>query len=148
VSERRTFDATLIEAVRILSRTIQTEDGVIPACLGEVATRLEELVEERRSISTLLQKVESLEAENNRLREDRRWVPVGERLPDLNETNGFRFTCLVRCQTGNVCEMVYEINTFAKQERNRQPRWKWQGMISMWEVTHWQPLPPGPEGNA
>ena len=148
MSERRTPDAKLIEAVRILARRINTEDGVIPACLAEAATRLEELVEERRSISTLLQKVESLEDEIDRLREGRRWVPMGERLPDLNEANGFRFTCLVRCQTGNVCEMVYEINTVAKQERNRQPRWKWQGMISMWDVTHWQPLPPGPEGDA
>jgi hypothetical protein len=85
VSDRRTTDATLIEAVRILARTITTEDGVIPACLAEVATRLEELVEERRSISTLLQKVESLEAENKRLREERRWVPVGERLPEDDE---------------------------------------------------------------
>jgi hypothetical protein len=72
VSDRRTDDATLIEAVRILSRTIQTEDGVIPACLAEVATRLAELVEERRSISTLLQKVEILEEEIARLREERR----------------------------------------------------------------------------
>ena len=77
MSDRRTPDATLIEAVRILSRTIKTEAGVIPACLAEVATRLAELVEERRSISTLLQKVESLEAENNRLREQRKmWCTV------------------------------------------------------------------------
>ena len=41
MGERRTDDATLIEAVRILSRTIQTEDGVIPACLAEAANRLE-----------------------------------------------------------------------------------------------------------
>jgi hypothetical protein len=34
------------------------------------------LREERRSISTLLQKVESLEAENKRLREERRWVTL------------------------------------------------------------------------
>jgi len=71
MGNRRTDEATLIEAVRILSRTIQTDDGVISACLAEVATRMAELVEERRSISTLLQKVESLEAENNRLREER-----------------------------------------------------------------------------
>ena len=57
MGERRTDDATLIEAVRILSRTIQTEDGVIPACLAEAANRLETMVEERR------------------------WIPVGERLP-------------------------------------------------------------------
>jgi hypothetical protein len=52
VADRRTPDETLIEAVRILSRTIQTEDGVIPACLAEVATRLAELVEERRCVWT------------------------------------------------------------------------------------------------
>ena len=61
MSERRTDDATLIEALRVLARTIQTEDGVIPACLAEVANRLETLVEERR------------------------WVPVGQRLPEGEE---------------------------------------------------------------
>ena len=55
MSERRTDDATLIEAVRILARDIQTDDGVIPACLSEVATRLEELVEERRGFLTPLE---------------------------------------------------------------------------------------------
>ena len=48
MSERRTDDATLIAAVRILARTIHSEDGVIPACLAEAAARLETLVEERR----------------------------------------------------------------------------------------------------
>jgi hypothetical protein len=124
VSDRRTPDPTLIEAVRILSRTIQTDDGVIPACLAEVATRLAELVEERR------------------------WVSVGERLPELHEANRLQFTGLVYCKSGNVCEMTYEINTYAKHERHRQPRWKWNGMISLWEVTHWQKLPPGPGGEA
>jgi hypothetical protein len=77
VTDRRTPDATLIEAVRILSRTIQTDDGVIGACLAEAATRLQELVEERRSISTLLQKAETLEEDNARLREERKtWCTV------------------------------------------------------------------------
>jgi hypothetical protein len=122
VSDRRTPDATLISALRILARDIQSGDGVANACLLEAATRLEELVEERR------------------------WVPVKERLPELNEENYFRVDCLVYCKSGGVCEMTYEINTYAKQERNRQPRWKRHGMISMWEVTHWKLLPPGPEG--
>jgi hypothetical protein len=92
--------------------------------------------------------VSLLRAEIARLREERRWVSVGESLPELNEANRFCFNCLVCCTHGNVREMTYEINTYAKQERHRQPRWKWQGMISMWEVTHWQPLPAGPEGEA
>lgn len=92
-------------------------------------------------------KIESLRAEIARLREERRWIPVDERLPELNEANRFHFNGLVSCSNGNVCEMTYEINTYAKHERHRQPRWKWHGAISIWEVTHWQPLPPGPEGD-
>jgi hypothetical protein len=61
MAERRSDDATLISALRILARDIQTGDGVAFACLAEAATRLEELVEERR------------------------WVPVGERLPEDEE---------------------------------------------------------------
>ena len=68
MSERKTDDATLIAAVRILARDIESGDGCANACLLEVAARLETLVEERRSITTLLQKVETLEADNERLR--------------------------------------------------------------------------------
>jgi hypothetical protein len=112
VSERRTDDTTLIQAVRILSRTIQTDDGVIGACLAEAATRLEELVE------------------------DRRWVPVGDRLPeDLRRV------------------MVMVPGLYGAQVawlRNG----KWRDGIGCGDepigcrVTHWQPLPPGPEGNS
>ena len=90
--------------------------------------------------------IRQLREEIRALREERRWVPVGERLPELNEANHFQFTCLVRCGKRRVCEMTYEINTCAKQERHRQPRWKWHGMIAMWDITHWQEMPPGPEG--
>jgi hypothetical protein len=135
VSERRTFDATLIEAVRILSRTIQTEDGVIPACLGEVATRLEELVEERRSISTLLQKVESLEAEIARLREERRWVPVGERLPKKYQSVIVALTPDSKGRV-EVCEAVHWKGSDFETDRGN------------YECSHWMPLPPGPEGDA
>ena len=60
MSERRTPNATLIAAVRILSRTIQTEDGVIPACLAEVATRLEALVEERLTTNLTPKELEAV----------------------------------------------------------------------------------------
>jgi len=57
VSDRRTSDATLIAAMRILARDIKSQDGLANACIAEAADRMERLVEERR------------------------WVPVGERLP-------------------------------------------------------------------
>lgn len=71
MSERRTDDATLIAALRILARDIQSGDSCANACLLEAAARLAALVEERRSITTLLGKVESLEADNAKLRKER-----------------------------------------------------------------------------
>ena len=60
MSERRTDDATLIAAVRILARDIQSGDGCANAALLEVAVRMETVVEERR------------------------WTPVEEKLPSGN----------------------------------------------------------------
>ena len=60
MSERKTDDATLIAALRIIARDIQSGDGCANACLLEVAARLETLVDERR------------------------WVSVSERLPPDN----------------------------------------------------------------
>jgi hypothetical protein len=95
VSDRRTPDATLISALRILASDIQSGDGCANACLLEAARRLEELVEERRSISTLLQKVESLEAQIARLREERRWIE--DRVVISRETFDKVVAALSRC---------------------------------------------------
>jgi hypothetical protein len=134
VADRRTPDATLISALRILARDIQSGDGCANACLLEVATRLEELVEERRSISTLLQKVESLEAEIARLREERRWVPVGERLPKKYQSVIVALTPDSKGRV-EVCEAVHWKGSDFETDRGN------------YECSHWMPLPPGPEGD-
>ena len=108
MSERKTDDATLIAAVRILSRTITTEDGVIPACLAEAANRLETLVEERR------------------------WIPVGERLPECEKD----VSALL--DTG-----VHEVAGYEVFD-NGHIFWTLKSKEPV-TVTHWQPLPPGPE---
>jgi hypothetical protein len=110
VTERRTPDATLISALRILARDIQSGDGCANACLLEAAARLEELVEERR------------------------WVPVGERLPEDN-------VAVLCCGDGIGAEMVW------------REHGKWHlsfvgTQIGPSTYTHWMPLPPGPEGEA
>jgi hypothetical protein len=105
MTDRRTDDATLIKAVRILSRTIQTEDGVIGACLAEVATRMQELVEERR------------------------WVPVSERLPE-------GLSLVLAFINGEVMEATFVGGRGLA----------WQTDRGGFNATHWQPLPPGPEG--
>jgi hypothetical protein len=106
VSERKTDDATLISALLVLSCTITTEDGVIPACLAEAADRLAELVEERR------------------------WVPVGERLPEAG-------SLVLAFINGEAMEA-----TFCGGGGRA-----WQTDRGGFSATHWQPLPPGPEAN-
>jgi hypothetical protein len=134
VSDRRTPDATLISALRILARDIQSGDGCANACLLETAQRLEELVEERRSISTLLQKVESLEAEIARLREERRWVEG--RVVISRETFGKVVAALSRC-------------TVVANEDGEE--WNDEEVIDARDSIRRdaeKPLPPGPEGDA
>ncbi len=77
----------------------------------------------------------ALEAANEiaRLRKERRWVPVGERLPADN-------VAVLCCGDGVGAEMVWR--------ENGQWRLSWVGTpISDRTYTHWQPLPPGPEGD-
>lgn len=80
---------------------------------------------------TFNDEIETLRAEIARLREERRWVPVGERLP----TDNVAVLCWV---DGCGAEMVWREKgqwflSFAKYP------------VSDLTYTHWQPLPPGPE---
>jgi hypothetical protein len=73
-------------------------------------------------------------AEIARLREERRWIPVGERLP----TDNVAVLCWV---DGCGAEMVWR----------QKGQWflSFAGYpISDSTYTHWQPLPPGPEVEA
>ncbi len=59
----RTDTETLIEAMRILSRDIDTEDGVANAAIYEAAERLGELVRERDDLRAIFPKIlEALES--------------------------------------------------------------------------------------
>ena len=79
--------------------------------------------------------VTRLADEVERLREERRWVPVGERLPDD----------------------LRRVMVMAPGLYGAQVAWilngKWHDGIGYPDdaidgrVTHWQPLPPGPEGD-
>ena len=56
----KTNNKTLIHALRILARDIQSEDGIANACIAEGADRIEELVEE----------IETLRTQHNRVPQD------------------------------------------------------------------------------
>ena len=87
-------------------------------------------VREKTDDNWLADMVELAAAEVARLREERRWVPVGERLPE----EGVEVLCLIRPDV--VC-VGYQTRDFG------QVVWNDEGVL--FRPTHWQPLPPGPE---
>ncbi|NBT35475.1 MAG: DUF551 domain-containing protein [Betaproteobacteria bacterium] len=76
------------------------------------------------------------DAERKRLR----WIPVTERLPDIERPKSDGVECIVMCSTGIVTAMRYTENRYAKTEKGRRPRWEWNWRITTWEVTHWMSL--------
>jgi hypothetical protein len=102
MSKRRTDDATLMAALRILARDIESEDGLANACIAEAADRLQELADERR------------------------WIPVGERLPEPATT---------------VLMLIDGVHPVSGWYENGH----FHNAYDATNVTHWQPLPGGPE---
>ena len=97
--------------------------------LQRVGVKVRELTDD----NWLADMVEIAAAEIARLREERRWVPVGERLPPDNVA----VLCWV---DGCGSEMVWR----------EKGQWflSFAGYpISDSTYTHWMPLPPGPEAN-
>jgi len=123
------IDLDDLQRVGVLVREL-TDDNWLADMVEIACEEIARLREERRSITTLLGKVETLEADNERLRAERRWVPVGERLPpdeDWVDVAGRWGDCL-GWNDGEDWRNV---------EEDQFPS----------EVTHWRKRTPGPEAN-
>ena len=84
--------------------------------------------------------VSALRAEIARLREERRWVPVGERLPkdnDLVLTVGKGGWIVIGDMTKSCGWQSIHCDNETGEPWISDPG----------DVTHWMPLPPGPEGD-
>ena len=92
--------------------------------LQRVSVKVRELTDD----NWLADMVELAAAEIARLREERRWVPVGERLPKPGET------VLMLMDGSDPVSGWYENGHF-------------HNAYDTPYVTHWMPLPPGPEGD-
>jgi hypothetical protein len=90
-------------------------------------------VRQKTDNNWLADMVEIAHDEIARLREERRWISVGERLPADN-------VAVLCCGDGVGAEMVWR--------ENGQWLLSWVCTpISDSTYTHWMPLPPGPEGD-
>ncbi len=81
--------------------------------------------------------------------ERKRWVPVSERLPEIDYTKqGYerRVQTIAVGSYGFIGELHYSSNAYAKTEKGRLPRWEHpEGRIYTGIVTHWMPLPEPPK---
>ncbi len=87
----------------------------------------------RTAMPRLIDEVKRLRQELAAAREHERWIPVGERLPEL----GMEYY-LARLANGRIEKVVYKISGML---------WKLAGRSDDLSalVTHWRPLPAGPD---
>ena len=102
------------------SKCVNLGDGSIPSPVTRDTSP---------AICELQQQNDELRAEIRLLREERRWIPVGERLPDRMQT------VWVVSSLGAHAASLDSSGQWLDDEENPGKK-----------ITHWQPLPPGPEG--
>lgn len=96
-------------------------------------------------IEAQAKRIGELEAELAKLREEKRWISVGERLPDRNEP------VLVFCENITIQGgHTVHIGSCDKMAENCFWFLRTQPGVSSfpnheWKVTHWKPIPKGPE---
>ena len=83
------------------------------------------------------QYIERLEAENEKLRNTARWIPVSERLPEKSQ----QVLGALKSSTGNY--NLSRINRVMACDHD----WEADGfeISNCWTVTHWMPLPEPPQ---
>ena len=73
------------------------------------------------------------------------WISVKDRLPE--KAGGYLVRYVSRRDSGSVAvEGVTEMTYTGETVRGEKLwRWKWHGRLSLWEITHWRPLPAPPK---
>lgn len=114
------LDSTLISALRILARDVESDDGVANAMLFEAAERFGKLALEAHN----------LRAEVERMKQVQRWIPVEDRLPELG------FDVLVLKRNGEH-EVAWRDVSDGK--------WSSWSISKEYEYAYWMPLPEPPD---
>lgn len=89
----------------------------------------------KQSVEFAIQEIERLRAENERLLEANRWIPVSERLP---EVDGEKYLVLTKYSRDGIFEEVVDLSYFYAENIEGL---EFQGDPY---VTHWRYKPPPP----
>ena len=145
-------DQELVKALREHAKWQRGNEWETPITLGDdLVEAADRIANQSTHIAALQQEIEKLRVQNKQLREaaalvtkesaellERRWIPVEERLPELQNWGASKVVLgIVQNESGypppNPCFCVYLGNQ------------KWRICGRMATITHWMPLPEPPE---
>lgn len=143
-------DQKLVNALREHAEWAERNQWETPITLGDdLAEAADRMENQNAHIAALQQEIEKLRGQNEQLREaaalvakksaellERRWIPVTERLPEVWRND----------ETAELVNyMIYSPDFGVDIGNYHAKAKKWLCMALPCTVTHWMPLPSGPE---
>lgn len=143
-------DTNLVNALREHAEWAQANEWETPITLGDdLVEAADRIANQSTHIAALQQEIEKLRGQNEQLREaaalvakesaellERRWIPVEERLPEVWRND----------ETAELVNyMIYSPDFGVDIGNYHAKAKKWLCMALPCTVTHWAPLPSGPE---
>lgn len=143
-------DQKLVNALREHAEWAEGNQWETPITLGDdLAEAADRMENQNAHIAALQQEIEKLRGQNEQLREaaalvakksaellERRWIPVTERLPEVWRND----------ETAELVNyMIYSPDFGVDIGNYHAKAKKWLCMALPCTVTHWMPLPSGPE---
>lgn len=144
-------DTNLVNALREHAEWAEGNQYETPITLcDDLAEAADRITNQSTHIAALQQEIEKLRGQNEQLREaaalvtkesaellERRWIPVEERLPEVWRND----------ETAELVNyMIYSPDFGVDIGNYHAKAKKWLCMALPCTVTHWMPLPSGPEG--
>lgn len=121
-------DKEIVQALRCCAKGLGHDDACENCKVGEIQDRREYIEFAAANV------IERLTAENAALREKQRWIPVTERMPELE------VPVLVLDRRGNMI-----VRTLRRLVSDKEAVFRPDGLAPRKNITHWMPLPGAPE---
>lgn len=118
----------IVQALRCCAKGLGHDDACENCKVGEIQDRREYIE------FAAANAIERLTAENTVLREKQSWIPVTERMPELE------VPVLVLDRRGNMI-----VRTLRRLVSDKEAVFRPDGLAPRKNITHWMPLPDAPE---